>query len=101
MGSIKELGSPGIPIGMLPDADFDDNSCEIQPGSNLYLFSDGVYEILQPDGNIWGLNAFIDLLNNYTKSNDGHLDTVLHQIQDLNKNKALDDDFSLLQINFD
>ena len=99
--SIKELGSPGIPIGMLPDADFDDNFCKIQPGSNLYLFSDGVYEIIQPDGNIWGLDAFINLLNNHTKSNDGHLDTVLHQIQDLNRNKALDDDFSLLQIKFD
>ncbi len=97
--SVKELGSLSIPIGMLPEADFDDDSCEIQPGSTLYLFSDGVYEILQPDGQIWGLNAFIDLLTDYNKRNSGDLNQVLHHIDNLNGNKALDDDFSLLQIN--
>jgi PAS domain S-box-containing protein len=96
---VKELGSLSIPIGMLPEADFDDDSCEIQPGSRLYLLSDGVYEILQPDGQIWGLNAFIDLLTDYKKSNIGNLDQVLHHIQRVNGSKALDDDFSLLEIN--
>ncbi|MDP8966841.1 MAG: SpoIIE family protein phosphatase, partial [Cyanobacteriota bacterium] len=97
--SVKQLGSLSIPIGMLPEAEFDEDFCEIQPGNTLYLFSDGVYEIHQPDGNIWGLNAFIDLLHDYKKSNNDHLDTVLQHIQDLNGNKALDDDLSLLQIN--
>ena len=96
---VKQLGSLSIPIGMLPEADFDDDSCEIQPGSILYLFSDGVYELLQPDGSIWGLNAFIDLLTDYNKSKSGNLEQVLHHIQRLNGNKVLDDDFSLLQIN--
>jgi sigma-B regulation protein RsbU (phosphoserine phosphatase) len=99
--SVKQLGSLSIPIGMLLDAEFDDDFCEIQPDTTLYLFSDGVYEILQPDGNIWGLNAFIDLLTDYKKSSTGRLDTVLAHIQSLNGNKALDDDFSLLQINLD
>jgi sigma-B regulation protein RsbU (phosphoserine phosphatase) len=96
---IKELGSLSIPIGMLDEADFDDDSCRIPPGSTLYIFSDGVYEILQPDGQIWGLNAFIDVLTDYKKRDTGNLEQVLHHIQSLNGDKALDDDFSLLQIN--
>jgi sigma-B regulation protein RsbU (phosphoserine phosphatase) len=84
---------------MLPEADFDDDSCEIQPGSRLYLLSDGVYEILQPDGQIWGLNAFINMLTDYKKRDTGNLEQVLHHIQSLNGSKALDDDFSLLEIN--
>jgi sigma-B regulation protein RsbU (phosphoserine phosphatase) len=95
----KELGSLSIPIGMLPEADFDEDSCEIPPGSTLYLFSDGVYEIIQPDGQIWGLKAFIDVLTDYKKRDTGNLEQVLHHIQSLNGDKALDDDFSLLQIN--
>ena len=98
---VKQLGSLSIPIGMLSDADFDEDSCEIQSGTTLYLFSDGVYEIPQPDGTIWGLNAFIDVLINYKKSNTDNLETVLHHIQTLNIKKVLDDDFSLLEINFD
>jgi PAS domain S-box-containing protein len=96
---IKQLGSLSIPIGMLDEADFDDDSCRIPLGSTLYLFSDGVYEILQPDGQIWGLSAFIDVLTDYNKRDTGNLDQVLHHIQRLNGDKALDDDFSLLQIN--
>ncbi|MBD1807108.1 PAS domain S-box protein [Microcoleus sp. FACHB-SPT15] len=98
---VKQLGSLSIPIGMLSDADFDDGSCEIQPGTTLYLFSDGVYEIHQSDGSIWGLNAFIDVLINYKKSNTNNLETVLYHIQTLTIKKVLDDDFSLLKINFD
>jgi sigma-B regulation protein RsbU (phosphoserine phosphatase) len=85
---------------MLPDAEFDDDFCEIQPGSTLYIFSDGVYEIHQLDGKIWGLNAFIDFLTDYQKSKSNNLSQVLHHIQSVNTNKVLDDDFSLLQINF-
>ncbi len=94
----KQLGAPGLPIGILPEADFDDHSWEIQPGSTLYIFSDGVYEIHQPDGKLWGLNAFIDLLTDYQESKSNNLDRVLHHIQILNGNKTLEDDFSLLQI---
>ena len=96
--SIKELGTKGFPIGMLPDVEFEDKSCEIPPDSNLYIFSDGVYEIHQPDGKIWGFNNLVNLLSDYQKSNNGNLDQVLHYIQNLNANTALDDDFSLLQV---
>lgn len=97
--SVKQLGSLSIPIGMINEADFDQDFCEIHPGSTLYLFSDGVYEIHRPDGTIWGLNAFMDLLIDYKSSNTGNLDKVLNYIQSLNPNQMLDDDFSLLQIN--
>ena len=95
----KQLGTPSIPIGMLPDVDFEEYSYKIQPGNTLYILSDGVYEILQPDGTIWGFDAFMDFLGDYKTSNVGNLDIVLHHVEKLNANKVLDDDFSLLQIN--
>lgn len=97
---IKQLGSRRLPIGMLPEAKFDDEFHEIQPSSTLYIFSDGAYEIHQPDGKIWGLNAFINFLADYKKNNTHNLDKVLDHLHSLNANKALDDDFSLLQIEF-
>jgi sigma-B regulation protein RsbU (phosphoserine phosphatase) len=98
--AVKQLGSRNLPIGMLPDVNFNDEFYQIQPGSTLYIFSDGAYEIHQPDGNIWGLNAFIDFLADYQKKNTNNLDKVLQHLHNLNANKALDDDFSLLQIEF-
>jgi phosphoserine phosphatase RsbU/P len=93
--AVKELSTPNIPIGMFPDIDFIQDSYEISPGSSLYIFSDGVYEILQPNGEIWGLDAFVDLIVNCPAPNQ-----VLDKIQNLNGNQSLNDDFSLLKITF-
>ncbi|MGQ4646120.1 SpoIIE family protein phosphatase [Lyngbya aestuarii] len=99
--SVQKLGAMSIPIGMLPEAEFEDNCCEIPSDSILYIFSDGVYEIYQPDGSIWGLNSLINLLTNHRKNNFIDLDDLCHQVQALNSKKPLDDDFSLLQVNLD
>lgn len=97
---IRELSTANLPIGILPDSDFDDDSCEVQPGSTLYIFSDGAYEIPQPIDQNWELNAFVNFLADYQKSGNGDLNKVLDHIQSMNNYKALDDDFSLLKIDF-
>ena len=51
---IKLLKTSGIPIGMMPDGSYHEQVCEIDTSSRLYLFSDGVYEVSQDDGSIWG-----------------------------------------------
>lgn len=95
-----KLGNPGLPIGMLLDDDFEDNYCNIQENSTLYIFSDGAYEIYQPDNKIWGIEAFIDLLVDYQKTSISSLDEILHSIQSLTYKNTFDDDLSLLKVNF-
>jgi serine phosphatase RsbU (regulator of sigma subunit)/CheY-like chemotaxis protein len=95
---MKRLEAKSIPIGMLPEADFDDNLCEIKPDSTLYLFSDGVYEIHQDNGKIWGLPAFSEVLEITNFSANNTLMHVFHHIQSLSYNGVLPDDFSLLKI---
>ncbi len=97
---LYKLGAPSLPIGMLPDDDFQDNYCDIPQSSTLYLFSDGAYEINQPDNTIWGLEAFMDLLIDYQKTRNSSLEEILHYIQNLNYQDTFDDDFSLLKVNF-
>lgn len=98
---VKRLKTPGMPVGMFPDAEFADNTCEIGEHSTLYIFSDGVYEIHQPDGKVWGLDAFIELLTTYNALSSDLLDRVLNYVQNLNAKAAFDDDWSLLKVNFD
>ncbi|MGA7932671.1 MAG: SpoIIE family protein phosphatase [Kovacikia sp.] len=98
---LKQLRTSSMPIGMLPDTRFINQSCEITAPSTLYIFSDGVYEILQPDGNVWGLEAFAELLLNDQKKIDRiGLDYVLEQIKTRNPKDTLDDDLSILRISF-
>jgi phosphoserine phosphatase RsbU/P len=97
---VKQLKTPGMPVGMFPDARYVDNCCDVEDLSTLYIFSDGVYEIHQPDGNIWGLDSFIDLLAAYNGATADPLELVLSYIQKLNAKPVFDDDWSLLKVNF-
>ena len=97
---IQRLKTPGMPVGMFPDAPYIDNCCDVEDLSTLYIFSDGVYEIHQPDGNIWGLDPFVDLLAAYNGASTDQLELVLNYIQKLNAKAVFDDDWSLLKVNF-
>lgn len=94
---ILKLGLPSVPIGILPDGDFENEFYSIDEKSNLYLFSDGAYEIMLSNGQIWGLNAFMDLLKQIDHSN---LQSLLQQIYLLTAANTFDDDFSILKVNF-
>ncbi len=46
---VERLVTPALPVGAIPDNDFDDNYCEIECNSTLCVFSDGAYEVHTPD----------------------------------------------------
>jgi sigma-B regulation protein RsbU (phosphoserine phosphatase) len=97
---IQQLGSLDMPIGFMRDIHFDNAAFDVGDNSTLYIFSDGAYEINQPDGTIWGIDAFIDLLINHSQKNISDLNQVLAQIMAFNGKPNLDDDLSLLKVNF-
>ncbi len=98
---IDLLKTPGFPVGMFPNVEYDAHHCEVKAHSKLYVFSDGAYEIHQTDGEIWGLNAFLDFLQIVNRQGKDSLDSVLSHIQTLNSKEVFDDDLSLLEITFD
>ena len=99
---VKLLKTFGLPVGMFPDADYLDECCEVVEKSTLYIFSDGIYEINQLDGNIWGFEPFVQLLADCRRNNCGpNLDQILHALRTVNPKDYFDDDLSLLEINFD
>jgi phosphoserine phosphatase RsbU/P len=95
------LKTPGFPIGMFADAEYTDANCTIGDRSSLYIFSDGIYEIEQPNGKIWGLKEFIKLLKTYYLMPNHNLDLLLNYIQNWNiKQQQFNDDLSIMEINF-
>lgn len=98
---VKRLKTPGLPIGMFMDSEYASHCCEIPKSSTLYIFSDGVYEILQPDGTTWTLDSFIDVLVEAQCVSLMSLDKILASVQLTNVKDTFEDDLSLLQIQFD
>lgn len=97
----KQLKTSGLPIGMLPNLRFGTQRCDIELFSTLYVFSDGIYEILDSAGNVWGLDKFMQFLSSDQDAiKYKGLDHVLNHVKALSLKDGLDDDLSLLQIQF-
>lgn len=97
---VKLLTTSGMPVGMFPDSKYFDCFCNIEQFSTLYIFSDGVYEIKQPNSTIWGFDAFTELLKECHDTRECNLDKVLNYLVAMNRKHTFDDDLSILQINF-
>lgn len=97
---VKLLTTSGMPVGMFPDSKYFDCFCNIDEFNTLYIFSDGLYEIKQSNNEIWGFDAFVELLKECHYTKRCHLDQVLNYLTALNRKDTFDDDLSILQINF-
>lgn len=97
---IHSLRTRGLPIGLFPDSQYCALEQVILPGSSLYIFSDGVYELHQPNGEIWGLPRFIELLRSLHAEKSPSLMTIQDALTQENKSPIFHDDISLIKIQF-
>lgn len=99
-GQMDFLDSRAIAVGMLPDFPFDTSQKTISPGSRLFIFSDGAYEIMAEGRLIMGLDGWASLVSNHCKSQQADLSALLYQVQAVNGSQALPDDFSVMEVCF-
>jgi sigma-B regulation protein RsbU (phosphoserine phosphatase) len=93
-----ELGKPGIVIGVTPDAAFKTITKRLSPGSRVYVFSDGVYEVERDDGHILGVDGLIDMLVAERNACGSRVQRIFRQVHAMHGPRGLFDDFSLLEI---
>lgn len=98
--NIQLLKTPGMPIGMFPEVKYTDGFCKIEKNSTLYIFSDGAYEISLSDGQLMGLENFIQRVTRLYHVSSSPLENILNCLVDLNSKNTFDDDLSILQIGF-
>ena len=94
------LETGGTIIGAMTGVKFRTAVHELQPYAKLYIFSDGAYEIFQPDGSLWMLEDFVRLLASPTPQGVSDLDHIVSTITAIHGTDTFDDDFSLVKVCF-
>ena len=97
--AIQLLKTPGFPIGLFPESSYQNAIASIPPDSTLYVFSDGAYEFLGTDGQIWGLTAFQNLIQQ-AQQHQLPLDALLQRLKSNCASSNFMDDLSLLRVHF-
>ena len=97
-GDAKPLPSQGPALGVLPAARYRAEECELAAQSRLFLFSDGVYEISTPDGNMLPFAAFEEALARPVCDGASELDALLRFAQEAHGDQTLEDDFTIVKL---
>lgn len=54
---LSELQSFGMPLGLVPESEYDDAVTTLAPGSSLLIYTDGLIEALNPRREMYGFEA--------------------------------------------
>lgn len=96
-----ELGMYNLIIGVLDDTEFESSSVSVAPGSRLYIFSDGLFEVRNPaDAEMLELSGLASQLREAQSRSTDRLDTILAGIRRWQGADAFDDDYSLIELTF-
>jgi phosphoserine phosphatase RsbU/P len=95
---VRQLRTPNLFIGGLAGVDFDCGEVAVKGPARLYVFSDGVYEIMNENGPCWGFDDLMAYLKDTDASSNSITEDLCAYVQQIAGSKSLEDDFSVLEI---
>ncbi|MEY4943061.1 MAG: Phosphoserine phosphatase RsbP, partial [Planctomycetota bacterium] len=104
-GTDKELGGnediSGPMIGAFSGAPYGTATTALLPGAQLFVYSDGIHEIMQEDGTCWALEAFLANVSEEVRKGDGSVERLIARSRLIGTRTDFEDDVSLLEVTFE
>ncbi len=88
-------------VGAVPGKIYTSDSLVVPSGASIYLFSDGVFEIVTKDGVQWSLADFLPLIQQPPVEGVSESERLFRSVKGMVPSGEFDDDFSLVVLTFD
>ncbi len=93
------LETPGFPIGLLPNPGWTEQVVELNPGDRLYLYSDGVTEAVNGNGEQFGKERLFRAIGeSRTRPLSESTSSLLSSVEEWREGDRLEDDISILAL---
>jgi sigma-B regulation protein RsbU (phosphoserine phosphatase) len=93
------LPASGFPIGVVDAPEYRTQSSALAPGDRLFMYSDGVTEVRNPEGELFGTEALCEAIEATGEVPlEESLDMVLDRVKGWSAGEALQDDVSVLAL---
>jgi sigma-B regulation protein RsbU (phosphoserine phosphatase) len=98
-GTIEEITSSGLPLGILETASYSESVSRLEPGDLVALFTDGLTEAENPDEEEFGMERVAEVTAALREPTaDGLCDAILEAVEAHTGGGALHDDATLLVV---
>lgn len=100
-GNVEFMESPGLPIGLIDDADYAAFSLDFSPGDRCLLYSDGLTECPGPEGKLWDDAGLEECLRRHSSlSGNDLLGMICSELQKFARLTDFPDDLSAALLEF-
>ncbi len=97
---LMEVNNPRL--GENPKSKYTNHEMKFQEGDKIIFYTDGVFDVKNPTGELWGERRFLKSMSDIKNVNvDVVVNNVFHQLGDFRKDTPLDDDVTLVLVEFD
>lgn len=93
---ISEYSSDGLLLGLSPDGGYTNIEIKPEPNDELYLFTDGIVESRNKEGNEFGMNSIKETIKNNDPDKDG-IENIKNTFSNYTDNNY-EDDITLIKI---
>ncbi len=100
-GKVDFVGAGGLPIGLLPGAQFQDVEVTLNPGDRFFVSSDGITECMNPGGELLDDSGLVRLLKRHRNLNgQAFFDRMIAELVDFSGTEDFSDDVSAAMIDY-
>ena len=100
-GAVEYCGTGGLPVGLIPGAEFEDFQVKLNAGDRLLLMSDGITECPDETGAMLEEKGVADLLNRNVKvRGNGFLEALMWDLTNYAGDQDFPDDISAVLLEF-
>jgi serine phosphatase RsbU (regulator of sigma subunit) len=94
---LTKTGPGASVLGIMPGIHASETTIEFSPTSELYLFTDGLYELLDPQGGRGSYDEFLAYLDKQVHGSKPAWDAILSRLDHARDGRMMDDDVTLLR----
>jgi sigma-B regulation protein RsbU (phosphoserine phosphatase) len=97
--NVKTIEVEGFPLGLFPDAQYDEQTIEAKPGDVLVFFSDGIVDAENAAGEMFGADRLSEVLRQHPSacnSAQATVDAILAEVNAFQSGTAHFDDETLV-----
>ena len=101
-GLVNSISSSNLPLGVLDSESFSNktNVYRFNEGDRLYIFSDGIMEAENPEGEMYGEDRLLNLVSGAVETGSFY-EKLIEELKEFSQSDEQSDDLTLIEYTFD